>query len=136
TSSAFQSILMLAWRTTCDHLSVSAFIWAASSCEELKVGSKPIVATRSLTSGSAMIRATCLFKISTTSFAVPAGTNAPIQNPPSWPGYPASAMVGTSGKEGGRLLGAKESPGIAPAGYTAPLSAARCGTPASAQQAP
>ena len=49
------SILRLACRTTFDHLSVSARMCAASSSDVLKVGSNPMVAIRSLMSGSAMI---------------------------------------------------------------------------------
>ena len=49
------SILRLACRTTFDHLSVSARMCAASSSGVLKVGSNPMVAIRSLMSGSAMI---------------------------------------------------------------------------------
>src|SRR5262249_36963528 len=80
-----QSILILAWRTTFDHFSVSACMWAVSSSELLKVGSNPMVAMRSLTSGSAIIRATCLFRTSIMSLGVPAGTNTPIQKATSWP---------------------------------------------------
>jgi hypothetical protein len=42
-----QSILMLAWRITFNHLSVSALMWSVSSSEVLTVGSNPIVAIRS-----------------------------------------------------------------------------------------
>ena len=81
-----QSTLMLASRTIFAHLGTSTLIRAANSSGVVPIGSKPIAANFSFTSGSAMIRRISRWRRSTIALEVPAGTSTHCGVSPSCPG--------------------------------------------------
>src|SRR5712672_105280 len=102
------SALMLAALMTFPHVSVSPLMRAVNSSGVLPTGSKPSAAKRSFISGDAMLLTISRWSTVTMSFGVLAGTRTPIQFSPSSSGYPASAMVGMSGRSCERALLATE----------------------------
>ena len=77
---------------------------APNSAGVLSTGLKPIASSRSRISGSAPILTISACSFSTIAGGVPAGITKPVSVSASWPGTPASAMVGTSGMVGERLV--------------------------------
>src|ERR1700719_737889 len=63
-----------------------------------------MAASLSLTSGAPRLLTIMSCSLAVMSFGVPAGTTTAVQVAPSTSGKPASAMVGTSGKVGDRVL--------------------------------
>src|SRR6266403_663556 len=91
------SALMLAARITLAQRSDSTLMTAANSSGVFATGTKPMASRRSFTSGNATLRTISRCSRSIISFGVPAGTSTPSKVSASWPGNPASAIVGTSG---------------------------------------
>src|SRR5258708_38463390 len=91
------SALMLAARIALAQRSDSTLMTAANSSGVFATGTKPIASRRSFTSGNATLRTISRSSRSMISFGVPAGTSTPSKVSASWPGNPASAIVGTSG---------------------------------------
>src|SRR5215831_13624998 len=89
--------LMPASRMTFAHFAASVLNCAAHSSGELPTGSRPSVAIRSFMSGSAMVLTISLWSSAMISLGVRAGTITANHASPSMSGYPASAIVGTSG---------------------------------------
>src|SRR3954453_8433627 len=91
-------------RTIVVHFCSSLCTLAARTSGPPPTGSLPTLKKPSLTSGGASAALTLLFKRSTTGLGVPAGANKPNQTEDSKPGTADSAIVGSSGSTGDRLL--------------------------------
>src|SRR5258708_12465766 len=90
--------LMAASWITFAHFGMSALIRALNSSGGTAEGSYPIAAILSLGSGDATGRAIAPYKRSMISRGVPAGAQTHCGASCSWPGTPASSIVGTSGR--------------------------------------
>src|SRR6266699_2639308 len=95
---------MPASRMTFLHFAASVLNCAAHSSGALPIGSNPSVAIRSFMSGSAMILTISPWSSAMISLGVRAGTITANHASPSMSGYPASAIVGTSGSACNRVL--------------------------------
>src|SRR6476646_5033083 len=89
-------------RTTSPHLAESAFIVAANSSGVPPAGSSPIVANVSLNDSDVSALLIAALSLSTIGRGTPAGAITPVQVGARYPGTPASAIVGNSGKAGER----------------------------------
>src|SRR5215831_6842263 len=97
-ASATRYGLMPASWITFAHFGMSALIRALNSSGGTAEGSYPIAAIFSLRSGEATARAISRYKRSTISRGVPAGAQTHCGASCTWPGTPASSIVGTSGR--------------------------------------
>src|SRR5512141_3035177 len=89
-------------RTTSPHLAESAFIVAANSSGVPPAGSSPILANFSLNASDVSTLLIAALSLSTIGRGRPAGAITPVQVGARYPGTPASAIVGSSGKAGER----------------------------------
>src|SRR5262245_10394885 len=97
-ASATRYGLMPASWITFAHFGMSALIRALNSSGGTAEGSSPIAAMFSLRSSDATARAISRYKRSMISCGVPAGAQTHCGASCTWPGTPASSIVGTSGR--------------------------------------
>src|SRR6516162_933746 len=97
-ASATRYGLMPASWITFAHFGMSALVRALNSSGGTAEGSYPIAAIFSLRSGDATARAISRYKRSMISRDVPAGAQTHCGASCTWPGTPASSIVGTSGR--------------------------------------
>src|SRR6516165_9457661 len=103
-ASATRYGLMPASWITFAHFGMSALIRALNSSGLTAEGSYPIASIFSLRSGEATARAISRYKRSTISRGVPAGAQTHCGASCTWPGTPASSIVGTSGRIATRFV--------------------------------
>src|SRR5262245_3822867 len=100
---ASQSIFAPERFTTSAHLAESRRMVSANSSGVPPAGSSPISPNLALNRGEAIDLLIAPLSLSTTGLGRPAGPITPLQVLASYPGIPASAIVGRSGNPGERL---------------------------------